>query len=210
MSYRNDHDAALARVDALESEIARIKGEQLPAPSAEHIPARPPWALLAALGASSIVGLGFGIAAGAHADAVQSPQARQVGRIERALLERCADHIQPSPHFTAELADPRAAKPVNVDAIVHTGAACRDDLRTFIATSMISNAEHAQLSTWLATEDELSNSISMIVTYYGSDPYRLDGYSTARQLWLEYDRAYFQRKQALERWRGQLSVGYEY
>src|SRR6478609_5774129 len=56
MSYRDDHDAALARIDALEEELALLQNQQQPPPEA---PATRRWTK----GMLSLTGILFAIAA---------------------------------------------------------------------------------------------------------------------------------------------------
>ena len=57
------------------------------------------------------------------------------------------------------------------------------------------------LTQWVTHEDELAGAIARIETYYASDPYQLDNYTSAPQLWDEYERAHKRRDEAMDRWR---------
>ena len=206
MSYRNDHDAALARVDALEQEVAKLRASAPAAPHKEHGNAsRGGMPVLAVAG--SLVALVAGIAGGVaiaigNEDASPRIEAQPpvVESVSRETLTACATAIAARPALLdADNTDPHRAQPVSVGSLHRTGAACRDELRAMAATA--SRGERDALGKWAAAEDELAGTISRIQVYYSSDPYKLDGYATAKQLWVEYDRALDGRDGALRDWR---------
>jgi hypothetical protein len=198
MTYRNDHEAALARIDSLEHELAGLR-DKTPATAAPRRRKRTGLVVAGAMAA-----LGFGVLGGvALVVASNAPPRRPAAEapVGRDFIVWCADAIQPGPVLDAEHTDPRATHPVTVEPIGHTGAPCRDELRRYLDTPDLSSEERDALWKWAIAEDELAGATSRIEVYYASDPYKLDSYSTANQLWLEYDRAYFSRNRALVAWR---------
>ncbi len=197
MTYRNDHEAALLRVDALEQEVARL---QKTAPVEKPATKSRPHASLFRV-ALAVVLVGAGVAAIVGRDrptvaAAPAPVAAPVAaRVEPSLspkvavgLRDCIAAIAPvegkidetttDPHGTAE---PTAW-------ILKTGASCRAEL---------AKSTDAAVRRWAEAEDKLADPISLITVYYSSDPYALDHYDTAAQLWREYHRARLVRNAAL-------------
>lgn len=208
MSYRNDHEAALARIDALEQEVATLRA----IPTTPVAPRRRSrgWLVLAASTAAIVGGVIGGVAVGLAADTTPHPRHPLASSpVDRTFIKWCADAIQPAPQLDEERTDPRAERPVAVEPIGRTGAPCRAELRELLATPALSPDERDALWKWVVQEDELAGAISRIEVYYGNDPYTLDHYASARQLWVEYDRAYFSRNRALEQWRRQFTQVHE-
>lgn len=216
MTYRSDHDAALARVDALELDNARLAAEnaKLREPSVRH-EYREPAEGLPASGtrtAITVFCVGSVLAAALIAGAITSVDEHREHAIQRLdvratgiahdRLVQCAHAIAPKPHLDATVTDPHAARPLKIDPVAATGAACRDEMRVYLDSAVIDSHERRALEGWHDAEDELAGAISRLVVYYGNDPYMLDGYSTARQVWLEYDRAVSARDAALASWSG--------
>lgn len=203
MSYRNDHDAALARVDALELENARLAGEnaKLRAPmpaTAESSFGKKATVLFGGAATSITVAILAVVASGSpkahHHKAVQAAHVTHVD------LAACAIGLAAKPELGPKTTDPHEPTSLRVDPITRT-TGCRDEIRQALDEGVISDVERYVLTRWLTAEDDLANRVSLITTYYGSDPYRLDGYSSAPQLWREYDQAYDRRQVALEEWR---------
>jgi hypothetical protein len=205
MSYRNDHDAALARVDALEAELEQMAGdyEQARAALAERtrpVPRRrtrngPVVALL--LAATSIsAGVALVLTASpSEPEAPVAARARAAADIPPASVDlvTCLDGIEASMRvetvFDAETTDPRGALARSPQPITGFVASCRPELARAASDGSLDARTRALFSDWQAREDELTGAISRIVVYYGSDPYQLNGYATAGQLWREFDRA---------------------
>lgn len=200
MSYRNDHDAALSRVDALEAELDAMR-RKYERDVAEKPPqertSRPRWiagGLLAVMTVATGVGLAMLIrlalidreAPPATAPAVADAPAILPSDV--LALRECRDAIAPlTVKLTAETTDPHGAK-MDTAPIVRTGAPCRRLLQT--ADSLGITPELRPLvAQWSLAEDELIGSITRTRVYYASDPYAADGYRSAQQLWKEYDRA---------------------
>ena len=204
MTYRNDHEAALARVDALEQELAQLRKTEpvRPKPSRGGMPGLAIAGGILAL-AAGVAG-GVAIAIGSEPAAVKQPASEVRGEPgvgasgDRGTLTSCANAIQPKPALDAESTNPRGPHRLSVDAIGRTAAPCREQLHAFVGGSA---DERDALWQWAVSEDELAGTISRIEVYYANDPYKLDDYSTARQLWLEYDRACHVRNRVLEQWR---------
>jgi hypothetical protein len=207
MSYRNDHDAAVARVDALQHEVARLAAEndKLRAPGPVAAPARKPrlgLGLVTILGGgavAAITGLMLGLAATASGAPHEAPAPQPlIAGNERAAvpdgpmsLADCANAIAPRP-----VADPR--KPLDVAALERTSASCRTALRELARGDVPGDDS---VTRWSNAEDRLANRISLLVVYYSSDPAALDSYTAAPRLWTEYDEARSARDAALDVWR---------
>lgn len=227
MSYRNDHDAALARVDALETELEQMAGEYektRAALAAQRPPTRPRRgpgiALAAAMFAVMSVGVGVGITA-LRAPEPEAPVA--VARVapepydSSALtpdLEKCLAGVEASMHsstrFDAETTDPRGALARSPQPIIAIGAGCRPALDRAVTSTTLDGPTRALLGRWIAREDELAGAISRITVYYGSDPYALDGYATAGQLWREFNRARESRDALIDAERAALRIAVVY
>ena len=201
MTYRNDHEAALARVDALEGELTKLRKHV----AQPHVGALPPPSKPFVLVTSCIVALAAGIAGGVAlgvADDAGAPhEARAGSTTHREVLAACAAAIERAPPLDATRTDPRRAKSATIEPIARTAAPCRDTLHLVLERDALSAEERDALWKWAASEDELSGAISRIQVYYRSDPYKLDAYATARQLWHEYDRAHEARNRAVDAWR---------
>lgn len=201
-TYRNDHEAALARVEALEHELAEARRQRRKPGGAPAPVSRKPWPLFAA----GLIAGSIGIAAGVALAVAGSSEPAALGapappHVDRSELASCANTIEAAPPIGAELSDPHEAVPLPVTALARTIAPCRAELHTLIEVAPVSAEEREALWRWALHEDELAGAISRIEVYYRSDPYQLDNYSTAEQLWREYSRAYEQRNDALSDWR---------
>jgi hypothetical protein len=196
MSYRNDHDAALARVDALEAELARVRQAQAvvkPAVPRAHRYRR-------RLGLASAISITAGTAVAiAMAATSPAPTESRVAtldtRVSRTTLDACIADIHPAPTVANDRLTPAQAATVQF-----TGAPCRSDLGDMIAEGLWSPREHDTLVIWRDAEDKLANTIAMVSTYYQSSPATLDGYASSPQLWREYQRALGERDKALAMW----------
>lgn len=184
MTYRSDHDAALARVDALEAENAQLQRQLTALPSATVPPSRPRyWPAVIIV---PVVGIAAAMLAG--------PKPPTKGM----ALEQCAQSLAPKPALDATETDPHGrARPV---AAVARTLGCEAEIARRLA-SIIPDNERLALERWRAAEGELSNEVSLITTYYTNDPYKLDHYTSAVQLWREYERAFDHRQVAIAEWR---------
>ena len=201
MSYRNDHDAAVARVDALQHEVQRLADENSQLrdasskrPATVRHSGTAGWVVGA--GIVALIAGGFlGIAAGSASNeaAPEQPTPRELE--SRRALETCLGAIQPRP----AVENPRTS--VDVAAVELTAAPCHLDLRDFARRAALSPSERETLDELADAEAELGNRISMMAVYYTSDPLTLDSYATASQLWNEYDRALAARNAVIDRWR---------
>jgi len=161
MSYRDDHDAALARIDALEEELSLLRNQQPPAPEAQ--PTRR-WTK----GMLSMTGILFAIA---------------------ALCIGIARYGSPMPKLVAPAPEPVAAavaKPshlmdcvAQLDAAIAAkrsiGADCIEQIADQAHDSSLGDDVHDVLRHWLAAEqamtagtgraqrDELADTIHAVV-----------------------------------------------
>ena len=200
MSYRNDHEASLLRVDALEAEleVLRLAYERQCAKDDADKPPQKRRSRAAWIVAGGVLALTAGTAVGAvtlfRATSSDEPrtteraivEARLVGD-DRTMLRECRDAITPLTYLrTAESTDPRGLHR-SVAPIVATGAPCRN---------LLADADHLAIEPtlrtlvgkWSHAEDELVGDITRTLIYYESDPYGADNYLSAPQLWKEYDR----------------------
>jgi hypothetical protein len=194
MSYRNDHDAALARIDALEAELAALQSAT-PEPEIAKPRRGVPWLTLGvALSATIAVGTMFGVFEfnqginRGREQAVATLTLAPVAPSTRSY-DGCRAQITHPLGLSAGSTDPRGSAH-DVHAIVHTEAPCRLELQ---------HSTDPAIRRWSRAENELAGDISRIVVYYEHDPYTLDGYTTAGQLWKEYDAAIVERDAALAR-----------
>jgi hypothetical protein len=166
MTYRNDHDAALHRVAALESELAKLQSERVRVKEKPPAPSRDKRKLIVML----VGAIAFLCAAGVVLQTTDMEQTKIVVDPDRAAAPMdditCAHQIQEWAARDARAADPRGAEPVPVIALMKGPVACG-----------------------AASESIPSNESSLISVYYENDPVTLDGYATAEQLWREYHRA---------------------
>jgi hypothetical protein len=228
MSYRNDHDAALARVDALQREVAQLRIDaaknmifdaayqrvdelehevaQLKAKAAMGIvalprpPIRPGAGLLRAVSiTATALCIGAGIAMAAAPPAADDAQAVAALDVRVNQLALGACVDAIQP-LPPQLSSPRLSAQ-DIAAVEATGAPCRLQLRQFVAAGLWSPAERDALENWALAEDQLANTIAMIGVYHGDDPMSLDGGATSAQLWSEYARAHSRRNEAISLWR---------
>lgn len=190
MTYRNDHEAALLRVDALEQEVARLR-TAAPPPK----PATKPrvGASLLRIGIAMLV-TGVGVAAVVGRDrpaAVAAPAIVEVAQpveVELDSVKDCIAKIAPLDRALDETTtDPNGAA-VSTANLAKTGASCRVEIAA-LANSAASPELRDKFRRWSIAEDKLADPISLITVYYANNPYALDHYSTAPQLWREYHRA---------------------
>ncbi|HSD89059.1 MAG TPA: hypothetical protein VLB44_16135 [Kofleriaceae bacterium] len=201
MSYRSDHDAALARVDALELENARLADENSrlrdPTPATAESAFGKKTRIAFGMGSASLTAIVIGMFVASSQPTSHHAKAPPAVHID---LAGCAGRLAAKPLLGPKTTDPHDPTSLRVDQITLT-TGCRDDIRQVLDEGVISDVERYVLTRWLGAEDDLANRVSMITTYYANDPYTLDGYSTAPQLWREYDQAYDRRQAALEEWR---------
>lgn len=208
MTYRNDHEAALQRVAALETELARLRRNAPPEPRIEppkrSLSDRFGW-LMAGLG-MVITSVGISLYTVRIADgfsdeeAFQSPapsepptEAPTVAAPRLASLNACRAGIVPlDPRLDELSTDPHREHPLPMKTIEKVAAPC--DPKTL--TDLDSTFQH-RIEIWSDTEARLSNVISLLETYYGANPYALDNYVSAPQLWRELRRAIANRDRAL-------------
>ena len=205
MSYRNDHDAALARVNALASENSQLAAENaklragmtIVVPQAE----RPVHRGVAALVLASLAGASI-LAATliSHSHHRAPPPHEHHVVVDEAELRACARTLETSPPgATARETDPRSWQHLSIGPVMMS-TGCRAEIAEVLDGAILSNDERATLQRWRNSEANLDAVVSMIGEYYKHDPYALDGYSTAPQLWREYDEALTHRNIALAQW----------
>lgn len=199
MSYRNDHDAALARVDALQAEVAQLKRDAAKAP-------RPPvrrgalrW-LGAGIGIATLAGIftgAFVLGSSAEAESQTSEAVAQLDtRMHRARLDLCVEAIAQTPQRVA----PDSVSPGDLRAFEAMAGSCLTTLRAVRGEGLWSPAEIEALDAWITAEETLGNTVSMMSIYYSDQPPR-DNYASSAQLSREYGRARSQRDDAVAHWR---------
>jgi hypothetical protein len=204
MGYRNDHEAALMRVDALESEVARLRDQAAKKPVVSKPKRRTPWGAIVLSGGGIVAALAIGMmfrgtvqAAPPSAPLEQEPIVDKA-EITTGLFGKCISEIAPIHQTLDEVAtDPRSGTHESIAWLPKTAARCRAEIATASTSQHITGETRALMQRWGAAEDELGSRLSMITVYYGSDPYRLDNYSTSAQLWREFHRARMERDLAL-------------
>ena len=206
MSYRNDHDAALLRVDALEAELETLRLDYERARAKAETDEPPPQrrSRAAWIVAGAVLALSAGTALGAYALLRTSADTERptIGEArpetdDRAVLRECREAITPLTYpRTAETTDPRGMHRA-IAPIVDTGAPCRA-LLAHADQLALDPALRRLVATWSRAEDELVGSITRTVLYYDSDPYAADDYQSAPRLWREYDRAISARDAVLQ------------
>lgn len=198
MSYRNDHEAALLRVDALEQEVARLRSaptSTTPAAATKRSPVASWFRIglvlgLAGAGVVAMIARDRPTAAAASIaieNRVELPQSLAGVRDCIAAIEpldRAIDATTTDPHGAAN----------STSWIAATGAPCRTLLASLDEPDPVLRDK---LGRWATAEDKLVDPISLITVYYASDPYALDNYASAPQLWREYHRARLERDDAL-------------
>jgi hypothetical protein len=190
MTYRNDHDAALARIDSLEQELEAMKAAPKPAPV---VPAnRYAWKIgIVASAAAAVLG-GAWVVDRAHTRAPLRASAPAVAVPIFASVDDfrpCVTHVLAAQGdgFDAQTTDPRHGGR-SVAPIEAVGAPCRNELARLIRDDVaLTRDQRVAFQRWLAAEDTLAGDLSRIVVYYTNDPYQLDNYATATQLWHEYN-----------------------
>ena len=206
MSYRNDHDAALARVDALASENSQLAAENaqlragmtIAVPQAERSVHRGVAALVLATLAGAGILAATVISHTHHRNAAPATREHSVA-IDKAELRACVRTLETSPpNKSARETDPRSQRASIGPVLMSTG--CRPEIAKVLDGAILSTDERATLQRWRNSEASLDAVVSMIGEYYAHDPYVLDGYSTAPQLWREYDTALTHRNIALAEW----------
>lgn len=184
MTYRSDHDAALARVDALEHENAALQ-RKLAAPRPTwRVRRRQYWPAVAALPIGAVAAFAFG-----------GGEPSVHGGSE---LEMCARTLAAKPVLDATDTDPHgralpaawAARPLG----------CEAEIRARLNENL-SIRERRALERWRETEDLLAHESRSLITYYANGPYDVDSYASSRQRWRDYDEAYADRQLAIVAWR---------
>ena len=200
MSYRNDHEAALLRVDALEQEVARLRSaptSTTPAAATKRSPVASWFRIGLVLG---LAGAGV-VAMIARDRPTAAASSLAIERVELppslAGVRTCIAAIKPLDRaIDATTTDPHGA--ANSTAwIAATGAPCRTLLASLDELDEPDPVLRDKLGRWATAEDKLVDPISLITVYYASDPYALDNYASAPQLWREYHRARLERDDAL-------------
>jgi hypothetical protein len=205
MSYRSDHEAALMRVDALEAELARVRRET---PSKPAPPKKRGGALTFVITAAAVtITLLLGKVAWV---ALASPPTAQAAMIKPAIepamlpnetrsLRACIADIAPVAGSVDETTtNPRHATGASpVSWVPLTGAGCRSEITAAAQSMTVPDDLRTIVQRWGTAEDVLAGTISLIVVYYENDPYALDGYATAGQLWREYHAARLARDSVL-------------
>lgn len=214
MSYRNDHDAALLRVDALEADNARLAAEnaKLRAGETVELP-KPKRSTKRGLMAATFVGVAFAMAAGVIAIAEPDASRRlpaptppvaddkPAALFTKADIDECTlDLVRTPAYHDAVSTDPHGAARSVGPALQASG--CLAEIRGVLDYATISPEERTKLEIWADAQTRLDATVAMVAEYYKGDPYKLDGYSTAPQLWTEYNRALEVRNTAYEEWRG--------
>lgn len=216
MSYRSDHDAAVARGDTLEHENARLAAENARlrdvAPLADP-PDRPSGvvALFIAGTVVVLVVLLFGLvithrpqdrldtSRDTRSDTTGSETTESARMFADHPLTTCALRLV-NPHLDAEMTDPHGVAPRSVHIIEETRAPCRAEIDAFRYDRYIRGESYRALEEWSMAEDRIARSIAELVEYYRTDPYQRDGYKSAPERWAAYNRALDQRDAALRRW----------
>lgn len=210
MTYRNDHEAALARIDALEHELTELRAAPAPAEPVEHRAPRPRDRTAVVLTACTVglfAGIVGGVMLGLGGESPREPRPHTVVKhdssapVRRDFILWCADAIRQGPIRSTQLTDPHGTHALRIEPTGHTGVACRDEVNQYVTSPELTANEREALWQWAVHEDELAGASSRIEVYYANDPAKLDGYATAPQLWLEYDRAYYGRNRAVDSWR---------
>ena len=192
MTYRSDHEAALMRVEALEHEVARLRTAAPPVATRPETKSRAGASAIRAAIALALVGAGVvAIVARDRPVVVAAPAPVMVEQPQplRGIdhLRDCIAGIAAARQADATTTDPRGAAE-STDWVASTGARCRDDLRE-LANGPIDSDLRFRIRQLADAEDKLADPISMITVYYGNNPYQLDNYESAPQLWREYHRA---------------------
>lgn len=187
MTYRNDHEAALLRVDALEQEVARLRSAPAPAAPKPATKRKTHASLLRVGLAVVLAGAGLVAVVSRDRPVVQAaPPPAMVAPAAVDPLTDCIAKIAPLDRAMNETTTDPHGDASSIAVIAKTGAPCRGELA---AITVEDPALSAALQKWAKAEDRLADPISMIAVYYGSNPYTLDNYATAPQLWREYNRA---------------------
>jgi hypothetical protein len=207
MTYRNDHEAALARIDALEHELAEMRATPAPAPIEPLAPRRRgrTGLVLTMCTVGLFGGIVGGFVLGASGDEARAshPHAaatKPAAPAHRDIIIWCADAIHYN-SFVSDTHDPHAMRQMPAEPIGSAGTSCRDELDEYVTLPDLNAGEREALWQWALQEDELAGARSRIEVYYANDPAKLDSYASANQLWREYDRAYYARYGALRHWR---------
>ncbi|MDX2087648.1 MAG: hypothetical protein SFX73_07350 [Kofleriaceae bacterium] len=184
-------------MDALEGELRQLREARAKQPGPTPPPPAPSriHRVMFAGGLLALVASIGVVLAEPVTESVAEPAA--LAPVDVSALRTCRAAIAPSPHFDAAQTDPRRTTHAHVRAIEKTGAPCRAVLDQELA--VVSGELRERLRAWVVAEDELVGAITRTVVYYEADPYAVDGYRSAPQLWREYDRAVEARDLALAR-----------
>jgi hypothetical protein len=210
MPYREELDAALARVDALErdnrdleSTAATLREDLLdaqarrpavsPAPSGESRSSK-----AASLAFTACVAGFFGftvaLAVIQQPPPTTPPHHEQHVQLEKRSLEigLCLNTIGPPPQVAGTFRSRQ-----DIEAVQRTAAPCREDLPRLIAEAEGPWQVDDALHTWQETEAELANRIALIVAQKESDPLEEYAHPEMYQLWSEYERTLARRDAAI-------------
>lgn len=226
MAYREDLDAALARVDALQHESSALEAENTrlrrdlasAMPTSEVIerttaPGATALGALVLLATGALVGMAatLRLERPAHparsAEEALSAVSREPYALDPSTLEldACVASIGAPPHVAGAYRS-RA----DIEAIVLTAAPCRDSLPDLIAHARVDYPHELALHAWQDAEDELANRIALVTSAFQDDPLAEREHPDAMRLWSEYERTLAVRNAALDLWlRGRRWVARE-
>ena len=195
MTYRSDNDAALARIEALEAENARLSDEldalkQSPATTTttRAVPALSVLAL-------AIIGGTFVLAAGSE-DNTNRPTPTDKDEIRTKSLaanpvKDCATKLAAKP--TLDELDEAGA-----GALSHGRFTCRDEVYTRLTRNVISVEERRILQWWLQAEDTLTPELVRLRRHYTTEILTRNDNGAA--LYQAYEQAYDDRQAAIDAW----------
>jgi hypothetical protein len=195
--YRNDRDAALARIDALERDNTRLAAENTKLKA--NAPVAPPAVVRRPLGAYLIAPglLAAAVIVSATMWGARNPTPTSdhdssfVSSVpSRSPLEDCARTLAPKPSREDPLSELRRA-PVVLSPIFRAG--CRDEVYARLTRGVILPDERSVLQRWLDAEDALASTRSLLDT--ATDD------ATLRRLRRDYDVVYEERQTAIDEWR---------
>ena len=194
-TYRDDHEAAVARVEALEAENARLSAEldSLKQSPATTTTTRSVPALLAL--ALAIIGGTFVVAARSEDNTNRSTPSdkNEIPTESRAAnpVKDCATKLATKP--TLEELDEAGA-----GALSHGRSTCRDEVYTRLTRNVISAEERRILQWWLQAEDTLTPAFVRLRRHYTTEILTRNDNGAA--LYQAYEQAYDDRQAAIDAW----------